>query len=73
MPIRGNREKPNSGFPTFPLPLEIAVRFPHSQRTATTTLSFPVAAPKESAPSKMIQSRSVVRISIPSLTVGVLC
>ena len=29
---RGKRGKPNSGFPLFPPPLEIAPRFPHSHR-----------------------------------------
>jgi hypothetical protein len=28
----GKRGKPNPGFPRFPQPLEIAVRFPHSHR-----------------------------------------
>ena len=29
---RGKRGKPKGGFPLFPPPLEIAVRFPHSHR-----------------------------------------
>ena len=29
---RGKRGKPNTGFPLFPPPLEIAARFPHSHR-----------------------------------------
>ena len=52
MTVRGNPAKPNSGFPMFPPPLEIALRFPHSHRTATTTLSFPLSKHQNSlAPS----------------------
>jgi hypothetical protein len=31
-----SRGKPKTGFPRFPQPLEIAMRFPHSHRPATT-------------------------------------
>jgi hypothetical protein len=31
----GKGGKPKAGFPPFPQPLEIALRFPHSHRTAT--------------------------------------
>src|SRR5580692_1250908 len=32
MTVRGKPGKPKTGFPPFPPPLEIAARFPHSQR-----------------------------------------
>ena len=35
----GKEGKPKAGFPSFPQPLEIASRFPHSHRTAATILT----------------------------------
>ena len=38
---RGKRGKPNTGFPLFPPPLEIAARFPHSHRLDDESLVRP--------------------------------
>ena len=38
---RGKRGKPNTGFPLFPPPLEIARRFPHSHRLDDESLVRP--------------------------------